>query len=92
MTSDAKEKAPAKKPEAPKEDKVFQVRLLKNYRPTGNFKIIDTDEEGQDLPPRDPDGAELLKAVKGTKIELGLDDAKRAVSLKIAERADELSV
>lgn len=66
------------------EKQLFPVKLLKNYRPAGDFKIIDIDGE------RDPTGEEEEKVFAGATILVGVDEARRAINLKIAERADEI--
>ncbi|MEK1929620.1 MAG: hypothetical protein AAAC47_07490 [Pararhizobium sp.] len=76
------------KPEQPKEEavmetvKLFPVKLIKNYRPAGEFKIIDAD--GQ----RDPTDEETFKVSAGTAIALPVKEAQVAVEKKIAERND----
>lgn len=61
---------------------LFPVKLQKNYRPVGGFKIVEKDGE------RAPTGEEEAKVSAGTVILVGVEEAKRIIGLKIAERAD----
>ncbi|WP_104662847.1 hypothetical protein [Ensifer adhaerens] len=73
-------------PEAKKtEDKTFPVKLLKNYRPLGDFLIEGDDEL------REPTGDERAKVKAGAVIHLPIDEARDIVSKKIADRNDAIA-
>lgn len=75
----------AKKPEG----KTFPVKLLKNYRPVGDFLIEEGEGEGKDL--REPTGEEIAKVPAGAVIHLPIEEAKSTVGKKIAERNDAIA-
>ena len=66
------------------QEKLFPVKLVKNYRPIGRFQV--KTEDGY----RDPTAEEELKVKADTAIALTVDEARAVVSKKIAERADEI--
>lgn len=84
-------------------DGLFPVRLLRNYRPSNSvdanqnvvlspFKVValeDPNDPYSALVVRDPTEVERKKVWAGTIIRLPREEAQRAISLKIAERADE---
>lgn len=74
----AKDEAPA--PVEPAKPKTFPVKLLKGYVPMGEYEIVDN-ETAQITP--------LGKLEAGQVVRLPIDEAKRAINLKIAERADD---
>lgn len=76
-------KKPAKK------EKLFPVRLLKSYRPIGDFEIGQPNPE-TGKPYREPTEEERMRIPAGTDLLLPVDEAKRAISLKIGERNDPL--
>lgn len=77
-----------KKP-APKKEKLFPVKLLKAYRPLGDFEIGQPNPE-TGKPYREPTEEERMRIPAGTDVLLPVDEAKRAISLKIGERNDPL--
>lgn len=79
-----KEKA-AKKAESVPKVKFFPVKLLKNYRPLGPFKVAE--EDGL----RDPTDEELAKVPAGNVVHLPIEEAKSIVGKKIAERNDAIA-
>ncbi len=81
---DAALEAPAK--EAEVAEKSFPVKLNKNYRPVGSFKIERTEEGVTELV--DPDEVELMKVPAGTIIHVSLDEAKDIIAKKVADRDD----
>lgn len=80
----AKAKAEKKAESVPKV-KFFPVKLLKNYRPLGVFKVNDGGEM------RDPTGDEIAKVAAGAKVLLPIDEAKAIIDKKIAERNDAIA-
>jgi len=77
----------------------FPVKVLRNYRPMGDYRIITEDEitkertyhEPPDLNEDQDEGIELqLRA--GQMGGVPVDEAKRMISLGIAERADEIAI
>lgn len=70
-----------------KREKLFPVRLLKDYRPIGDFEIGQPNPE-TGKPYREPTEEERQKVKAGTDILLPLEEAKRAIALKIGERND----
>ncbi len=70
-----------------KKEKMFPVRLLKDYRPIGDFEIGQPDPENG-KPYRSPTEEDRQKVLAGTDILLPVDEAKRAIALKIGERND----
>lgn len=93
------------------EGKLFPVKLLKNFRPSGAVEIVGYHKDavyaknaaGQRIEvepaafisnegnPAPYAGAGFEDKIwANTVVRLGLEEAKRAISLKIAERADEL--
>ena len=91
----------SKATKAKSKDKLFPVKLLRNYRPAGKFKVVDVDEKGVETM-RDPIGdqesenqlatGDYAKVFKKTKIYLDVEEAKVAIDRKIAERADEIAI
>lgn len=77
-----------KKP-ASKKEKLFPIRLLKAYRPIGDFEIGQPNPE-TGKPFREPTEEERMRVPAGTDVLLPMDEAKRAISLKIGERNDPL--
>lgn len=73
--------SPAKN-EAKAEDKLFPVKLLKNYRPKGEFEVAT--EDGY----RAPEEEERAKMFAGAAIKLPVEEATFVLSKKIAERND----
>jgi len=65
-----------------KVEKTFPVRLKKNYRPVGDFTIVD--EDGA----RAPTDLELAKVPAGTVINVSMDEARAIIEKKVAERND----
>lgn len=76
--------APAQ--EAEVADKPFPVKLTKNYRPVGPFKIERTTEGVTELV--DPDEVEILKVPAGTVIHVSVDEARDIIAKKVADRND----
>lgn len=70
-----------------KREKLFPVRLLKDYRPIGDFEIGQPNPE-TGKPYREPTEEDRQKVKAGTDILLPLEEAKRAIALKIGERND----
>lgn len=81
---DAALEAPAK--EAEVADKTFPVKLNKNYRPVGPFKIERTTEGVTELV--DPDEVEILKVPAGTVIHVSVEEARDIIAKKVADRND----
>lgn len=75
----------AKKPET----KTFPVKLLKHYRPVGEFMIEELTEGKADL--REPSAIELAKVPAGTVVHLGMDEAKSIIAKKIGDRNDPIA-
>lgn len=72
------------KPKAAKVEKVktFPVKLLKNYRPVGEFQVSEADGY------RDPTEEERAKVPAGTSILITVQEATTVINKKIAERND----
>jgi len=64
------------------DQKLFPVKLLKNYRPIGAFKVQEKDEI------RDPGAEEVMKAPAGLIIHLPVEEARAVIGKKIAVRDD----
>lgn len=85
---DAVDEDEKKKVKAAPKAKLFPIKLLKNYRPlTDNFRIV---EPGNGKNDRDPSDEEKTRIDAGTSVLLPLDEAMRAIELKIGERNDPL--
>lgn len=67
------------------EKKFFPVRLLKNYRPIGEFVIEDEGEH------RKPNGGEIEKMKAGSCILLPIDEARAIIEKKIGDRNDAIA-
>lgn len=67
----------------------FPVRLLKNYRPIGDFKVEQVEENGKPVW-RDPTEFEKMKTRAGERINIGIDEARSIIAKGIAERGDDL--
>lgn len=65
--------------------KLFPVKLLKNYRPLGEFKV--STDEGL----RDPSAEEVQKTPAGLVIHLPIEEARTVISKKIADRDDPIA-
>lgn len=72
-------------PEKKSESKTFPVKLLKHYRPVGDFLVEGKDEL------REPTAEELLKVPAGTVIHLPVEEARDIVGKKIADRNDAIA-
>lgn len=70
-----------------KKEKLLPVRLLKDYRPMGEFEIGQPNPE-TGKPYREPTEEERQKVKAGTDVLLPAEEARRAVALKIGERND----
>lgn len=81
---DAALSAPAK--EANVTEKLFPVKLSKNYRPIGEF-LIEEEVDGN-VSTRQPIEDEPLKVMAGTVIHLPIDEARNVMEKKIGERND----
>lgn len=69
---------------APKAEKLFPVKLVRNYRPVAaEFFILD--EEGDY---REPTDEERQKVTAGNSIKLPVKEAQSVIDKKIAERND----
>lgn len=68
-------------------EKLFPVKLLKNYRPIGEFEIAQPNPE-TGAKSREPTAEESDKVPAGTDILIPKDEAKRAIEEKIAIRND----
>jgi hypothetical protein len=77
--------APAQEAEEVAE-KSFPVKLNKNYRPVGPFKIERTTEGVTELV--DPDEVEILKVPAGTVIHVSVEEARDIIAKKVADRND----
>lgn len=62
----------------------FPVKLLRNYRPVGRYKV--TDENGEN--PINPPPAILDREAAGTFLLLPVDEARNVIKAGIAERND----
>lgn len=92
-------------------EKMFPVKLLKNYRPAGTYEVVGYHRqeraakdaagrvlilqeagfvEGETAPPPFPGVGFDHKIWADTVVRLPLDEAKRLVGKKLAERADDL--
>lgn len=78
---------PEKEKEDPvAEEKLFPVKLIRNYRPISEkFEVIDS--EGA----RAPTDEELAKVPSGTVIALPIPEAQSVINKKIAERNDPIA-
>jgi len=72
----------------PKKEKLFPVKLLKNYRPVSSAARIKDDQTGEDRPLNEE---ESQKVLAGQNIFLPVDEAKTVISSKIAERNDAIA-
>lgn len=94
MSEDIQEEVQIKRARKPRETKaddneLVAVRLLRNYRPGGDF-LIERDGDIQE-PGINEDGQEdRLKVKAGVVIHIPRSEARRALKHGIAERADEL--
>jgi len=83
-------------PDVPKKKTgLFPVRLLKNYRPLGEFVVrprSDPENEFSERIERAPTAEERMKVKAGWFASLPLDEAKKIIKLGIAERDDEMEV
>ncbi len=84
------------KPKA-KKDQLYEVKLLKNYRPAEGFMVNDGGIWRQPLgsPEKVEDGkivvvasAEHAKVPAGTLVRLSKNDAERVINNNLGERAD----
>lgn len=76
--------AAPKAEQKPKVEKLFPIKLVRNYRPvSAEFFILD--EEGDY---REPTEEECQKVTAGNSIKLPVQEAQSAVDKKIAERND----
>ena len=79
---------------ATKEKQLFPVKLLKNYRPSGEFQITKhkRDEDGEIIESKivEPTHDEKKKMFAGAVVHLEKDEAYGLIEKKLAERADEL--
>lgn len=93
-------------PKKTETEKAFPVKLLKNLRPAGKFKVKRTDKITGEEKFEEPIGeqevmeggkitavatGDYAKVFKGNTILLPLDEAKYVIEKKIAERADEIA-
>jgi hypothetical protein len=76
--------------------KLLPVKLRRNCRPAGKFKIFDhplgesgIPDEDQPKAQRDPNAAEIMKVFKGTEIFVNKEYALWAIEKGICERNDE---
>lgn len=84
------EEAP-KKPEP--DNSMFPVRLVKNYRPAGQFLVVVKEDPEDPYSPeieRKPTQEEKKKVREGAKILLPREEAKNIIRKRIADRADEI--
>jgi hypothetical protein len=65
--------------------KLFPVKLLRNYRPAGSFKV----ETAEGV--RDPSVEELAKVRVGVVIHLPIEEARTIIDSKIAARNDPIA-
>ncbi len=74
---------------APKDDKLFPVRILRNYKPMTDrwYPILRNGKVGR--APRNDDGS-TTKIMKGFSVLLPLTEAKQVIQRGIGERADAL--
>ncbi len=78
-----------------KESGMFPVKLAKNYRPVDAFFVWEEEAPSMEDSPmrrRQPTGEERAKVKAGNVIDLPVDEARRLMKLKLAERADALGV
>lgn len=76
---------------APMDDKLYPVKLLKNYRPAAEFKVQDRkdpEDEESEIVWRKPTTTERAKCVAGKTLNVNADEARRLLKLRIGERAD----
>lgn len=71
----------------------YLKEAIKRKDAAGNWRIVEKEEfiKGQIKPHVSPGVGYDGKIWAGTKIKLPVDEAKRVVSLKIAERADDIA-
>ena len=81
-------KAEVKQPKKKTEDKLFPVKLLKNYRPISQAAQIKDEKTGEGRPLNDE---ESQKVRAGQHIALPVAEAKDVIAKKIAERDDEIA-
>lgn len=67
-------------------EKLFPVKLLKNYRPVSSDAQIEDEEITGEYRPLTEDEAQKVRA--GRSIALPVEEAKAVISSKIAERND----
>jgi hypothetical protein len=73
----------------------FPVRILKGYRPAGDFVMRPRDDPENEFSPRierEPTADERLKIRAGLYAGLELEEAKKIIKLGIAERDDPLEL
>ncbi len=71
--------------------KLYPVKLLKNYRPGGDFEVQDLEipeDPESNLIWREPTTQERAKCVAGKTVNINAVEAKRLLHLRIGERAD----
>lgn len=73
------------KPKKKAEDKLFPVKLLKNYRPISTLAQIKDEMTGEGRPLNDE---ESQKVRAGQHIALPVQEARDVIASKIAERDD----
>lgn len=67
-------------------EKLFPVKLLKNYRPVSSDAQIEDEEITGEYRPLTEDEAQKVRA--GRSIALPVEEAKTVIASKIAERND----
>lgn len=89
MTKPVLAEVPAEKP------KLFPVRILKGYRPVGDFVMRPRSDPENEFSPRierDPTEDERMKIKAGYYASLPLEEAKAIIKKGIAERDDPMEV
>jgi hypothetical protein len=71
-----------------KKEKLFPVRLLKKYRPIGDFEIGQPDPENGKPYRSATEEEKALGVQAGVDVLLPVEEAKRVIALKIGERND----
>lgn len=72
------------KPAKPAAEKLFPVKLIRNYRPVSPIFQVKGDEDKY----REPTEDESMKVKAGTFIKLPIEEAQAVIDKKIAERND----
>lgn len=84
----AEEPKPKKAAPKKRKPKTFPVKMLRNYRPIGEFKVVQDIENEEYI--AYPKVSTVLKVWEGAIVELPIEEAKSLIDNDVAVRADDL--